>query len=310
MTQPNNTAIVATDFTDVQYLEQMANHYASSPVPEIRAHQKRLRAIAAALAAAPAQPTPPTTQAWPIAPDVAADLERSDWTPEEALRWYAAGKHYDTVPNGDGSSSARILDNGAVASNALKSLSREYAKHKGDVALQEPAPVVGTIAHVGTGKTTLTGAIASALRAAPVEQPDTANAALPDDGEPWHGHRFKEVQHGCWKCDCGKTLKEVTADQAAPATGDEYPLMPRRYTVDDDGEDLFTAEKMRAFADATHALRLASCGQALRLLTQAERDSLGRRAEGMDGNEWDQLVQEKFAQVNGLRVQGGSYEWD
>ena len=31
-------------------------------------------------------------------------------------------------------------------------------------------------------------------------------------------------------------------------------------------------------------------------------------AEGMDGNEWDQWVQEKFAQVNGLKVQGGSYE--
>ena len=54
----------------------------------------------------------------------------------------------------------------------------------------------------------------------------------------------------------------------------------------------------------------ASRGQALRLLTQNEKDSLGRRAEGMDGNEWDQWVQEKFAQVNGLRVQGGSYEWD
>ena len=53
----------------------------------------------------------------------------------------------------------------------------------------------------------------------------------------------------------------------------------------------------------------ASHGQALRLLTQKEKDSLGRRAEGMDGNEWDQWVQEKFAQVNGLRVQGGSYEW-
>ena len=54
----------------------------------------------------------------------------------------------------------------------------------------------------------------------------------------------------------------------------------------------------------------ASHRQALRLLTQNEKDSLGRRAEGMDGNEWDQWVQEKFAQVNGLRVQGGSYEWD
>lgn len=67
-----------------------------------------------------AQSSPQPAQAWPIAPDVAADLERSDWTPEEALRWYAAGKHYDTVPNGDGTSSARILDTGEVASNALR----------------------------------------------------------------------------------------------------------------------------------------------------------------------------------------------
>ena len=56
--------------------------------------------------------------------------------------------------------------------------------------------------------------------------------------------------------------------------------------------------------------RRASHGQALRLLTQKEKDSLGRRAEGMDGNEWDQWVQEKFAQVNGLKVQGGSYARD
>lgn len=72
---------------------------------------------------------------------------------------------------------------------------------------------------------------------------------------------------------------------------------------------LWTTDQMRAFADATHALR-TSRGQTLRLLTQKERDILGRRAEGMDGNEWDQWVQEKFAQVNGLKVQGGSYEWD
>jgi len=70
---------------------------------------------------------------------------------------------------------------------------------------------------------------------------------------------------------------------------------------------LYTEGDMHDFADRTHALR-ASRGQTLRLLTQKEMDSLGRRAEGMDGNEWDQWVQEKFAQVNGLRVQGGSYE--
>ena len=88
-----------------------------------------------------------------------------------------------------------------------------------------------------------------------------AYAALPDEGEPWRGHKFKEVQRGCWRCDCGKTIKEVTSDQSTPASGGNYPVMPKRYTVDDDGEELFTAEKMRAFADATHTLR-ASHGEA------------------------------------------------
>jgi len=82
----------------------------------------------------PEQPAP--QMADPIPEHISADLERSDWTPEEALRWYAAGKHYDTVGG-----RARILDNGAVASNALKAMSLEYAKHKGDVALLEsPTP--------------------------------------------------------------------------------------------------------------------------------------------------------------------------
>ena len=91
--------------------------------------------------------------------------------------------------------------------------------------------------------------------------PGAAYAALPDEGEPWRGHKFKEVQRGCWRCDCGKTIKEVTSDQSTPASGGNYPVMPKRYTVDDDGEELFTAEKMRAFADATCAMR-ASHGEA------------------------------------------------
>ena len=97
--------------------------------------------------------------------------------------------------------------------------------------------------------------------AQPAAQQGVAYAALPDEGEPWRGHKFKEVQRGCWRCDCGKTIKEVTSDQSTPASGGNYPVMPKRYTVDDDGEELFTAEKMRAFADATHTLR-ASHGQA------------------------------------------------
>ena len=97
--------------------------------------------------------------------------------------------------------------------------------------------------------------------AQPAAPQGVAYAALPDEGEPWRGHKFKEVQRGCWRCDCGKTIKEVTSDQSTPASGGNYPVMPKRYTVDDDGEELFTAEKMRAFADATHTLR-ASRGQA------------------------------------------------
>lgn len=127
-------------------------------------------------------PTPQADSApHPIDPAIAADLERSDWTPEEALRWYAAGKHYDTVPNGDGSSSARILDNGAVASNALKSMSREYAEHKGDVALLEPqadsqpAPVA-TNYKQALGSTNCMQCCVSYMLGVPMENvPDFAN---------------------------------------------------------------------------------------------------------------------------------------
>ncbi len=140
---------------------------------------------------------------WPIDPEVSAEMERSNWTPEEALRWYAAGRHYDTVPNGDGTSSARILDNGAVASNALKSLSREYAEHKGDVALQEPAPLPAypqLPAAVGVAQFSENELIgANSLR---------YQAAHNDDG-----------------------------------LFDEYNV------------EVFTADQLRAFADATHALR-------------------------------------------------------
>lgn len=63
---------------------------------------------------------------------IAEQLARSDWTPEEALRWYAEGKHFDTV---DGRT--RIVDTGAVASNALKHLSSTYLEMKGDAELSE-----------------------------------------------------------------------------------------------------------------------------------------------------------------------------
>lgn len=49
-------AATADAWTDQQYLQHLAEHYADSPVPEIRAHSDRLLAIAAALASTAAQP--------------------------------------------------------------------------------------------------------------------------------------------------------------------------------------------------------------------------------------------------------------
>jgi len=63
---------------------------------------------------------------------IADQIERVDWTPEEALKWYASGKHFDVV-NGR----TRIIDSGSVASNALKHLSSEYLEMKGDAELSE-----------------------------------------------------------------------------------------------------------------------------------------------------------------------------
>jgi len=68
----------------------------------------------------------------PMPQDIAAELERTDWTPEQALKWYAEGKHFDVVAG-----RTRIIDTGHVASNALKHLSAEYLEHKGDAQLHE-----------------------------------------------------------------------------------------------------------------------------------------------------------------------------
>lgn len=71
-----------------------------------------------------------STVTHPIPKHIADDLERVDWTPKEALRFYADGKHFDVV---DGAT--RIIDTGAIASNALKHADIDYATMKGDVAL-------------------------------------------------------------------------------------------------------------------------------------------------------------------------------
>lgn len=133
-------------------------------------------------------------------------------------------------------------------------------------------------------------------------QQGVAYAALPDEGEPWRGHKFKEVQRGCWRCDCGKTIKEVTSDQSTPASGGNYPVMPKRYTVDDDGEELFTAEKMRAFADATYMLRAAH-GQAP--AQPATVHCKGRNCAAVDGDgHSDECASDHELAASGLDTAG------
>lgn len=76
-----------------------------------------------------------------IADDIRRDLERSEWTPEEALRWYAAGKHFDVV-----SGRTRILDTGAIASAALKRSNAQYHAMKGaDASFEFDAKLSGAL---------------------------------------------------------------------------------------------------------------------------------------------------------------------
>lgn len=68
----------------------------------------------------------------PINNEVSEFIERTDITPQEALQFYADQKNFDIV---DGH--VRIIDNGAVASNALKHLCVERLELKGDAELTE-----------------------------------------------------------------------------------------------------------------------------------------------------------------------------
>lgn len=61
--------------------------------------------------------------------------DKFDWTPAEALRFYAEGKHFDVVGG-----QTRILCTGSIASHALKSLDEGYAAMKG---VDEPQAVDG-----------------------------------------------------------------------------------------------------------------------------------------------------------------------
>jgi hypothetical protein len=101
----------------------------------IGGHARKLLSAAAVRLATPARASDAPAEQSPIPDDIQRDIERSDWTSEEALRWYAAGKHFDTV-NGR----TRIIDTGAVASNALKHTSVGYHAMKGaDASFPAPA---------------------------------------------------------------------------------------------------------------------------------------------------------------------------
>jgi hypothetical protein len=82
----------------------------------------------AALSAS-AEPSAPA----PMPAYMEAACDKFDWTPEEALRFYSEGKHFD-IDRGR----TRILCTGAIASHALKGMGGEYADMKG---VEPSAPV-------------------------------------------------------------------------------------------------------------------------------------------------------------------------
>ena len=104
----------------------------------------------------------------------------------------------------------------------------------------QPAPVLGTIAHVGTGKTTLTGAITSALRAASTEADNvTAPAGATSNAHcnqaPCAHCGCPEGQHFITRCHHIQGETRYTPTQQAdsqPAKVWDYPPMPDFDTVE------------------------------------------------------------------------------
>ncbi|MDT9046442.1 hypothetical protein RSW36_25160 [Escherichia coli] len=112
-----------------------------------------------------------------IPADIAEALERTDWTPEEALRWYAACKHFDVV-NGR----TRILDTGSIASLALKRTSPEYHAMKGADA-SFPAPAAQQQAEPGAEER-------AAFEAWVTSDFGYTRSAL---ARRWEGYEFKDI---------------------------------------------------------------------------------------------------------------------
>lgn len=85
----------------------------------------------------------------------------------------------------------------------------------------QPAPVLGTIAHVGTGKTTLTGAITSALRAASTEADNVTAPAGATSNTHWN-------QAPCAQGDAQQRAMDALSSNArAPA--DSQPVPTRAF---------------------------------------------------------------------------------
>lgn len=80
---------------------------------------------------------PPALDGEPVPEYFQEACDKFDWTPEQALRFYADGKHFDTE-NGR----TRILCTGAIASHALKAIPGQYAEMKGFEAAPGGEPEV------------------------------------------------------------------------------------------------------------------------------------------------------------------------
>ncbi len=127
--------------------------------------------------------------------------DKFDWTPEEALRFYAEGKHFDTDRG-----RTRILDTGAIASNALKHASLPYLEMKGDAELSEFRAAVGA-------KQEAQGAQAGDERAA-FEEWAAVEFGYVVTGH-WNGSRYVdgEVQQEWTKWQARAALATQPADQ-------------------------------------------------------------------------------------------------
>ncbi|MBB2928349.1 hypothetical protein [Paraburkholderia silvatlantica] len=155
------------------------------------------------LLAAPT-PTVDPAAAAPIPESIQRDLERTDWTPEEALRWYADGKHFDVVNR-----RTRILDTGAIASCALKRTNAEYHGMKGADA---SFPFDGVPALNEQREAIKKAALMLKIFAGH----DSGANLLHHFGKDWHDHANKHA--ATLRALLAAPTPTVAADAAAPIT--------------------------------------------------------------------------------------------